>query len=586
MKTLRRPQRAPFDPVTQDVPTRTWTVLAQDPSVLGPGGRALTTTVSVPAERLEAGPKGHRINVIDFDATRNVYYQPRPKDLYSDRYENVRDIQTLVRDPYFHQQNVYATAMSVLADFQTALGRSVPWGFAPAGGTGSAHHLKIAPHAFADPNAYYARESESLSFGYFTGQSGKTAFTCLSHDIVAHETSHALLDGMRSFYLRPSHVDQSAFHEGFADVVALLSILKSTELVELALADISDRANLIASRDLSYESLRQKSILFKLAKQFNRELSFVRGDALRHSVALDPSPKWLSQEEYQEPHRRGEILVAAISQAFLRVWCKRLEPIGTERGIALNRTVVAEEATRAAEHLLHIMIRALDYVPPVDLVFGDYLSALLTADMQLYPDDSKFHYRRQLREAFASFGITPSSPARKDGAWDPPEDAEKLIFDGVHFEPLRSDLNEVFRFLWENRDALGIDPDAFTRVTSVRPCTRVSTDGLVLRETVVEYVQTLRVFAHELRLFGIKKPEGLSGQTFLPLYGGGTLVFNEYGHVKFHIGTGVRSKRQSARLQSLYDSGAFNRDADQTSHFADLHRRRMLGGAGHPEEQW
>ena len=156
----------------------------------------------------------------------------------------------------------------------------------------------------------------------------------------------------------------------------------------------------------------------------------------------------------------------------------------------------------------------------------------------------------------------------------------------MHFEPLRRDPNEVFRFLWENRDLLDIDPDAFTRVTSVRPCIRVSTDGLVLRETVVEYVQTLRVFAHELRLFGIKKPDGLSGQTFLPLYGGGTLIFNEFGHVKFHIGTGVRSKRQSARLQSLYDSGAFNRDAGQTSNFADLHRRRMLGGAGHPEEQW
>ena len=248
MTALHRIRRAPFDPVAQDVPTRTWTVLAQDPSVLGPGGRALTTTVSVPAERLDAGPKGHRINVIDFDATRDVYYKPRRTDLYSDLYKNVRDIQRLVRDPYFHQQNVYATAMSVLADFQTALGRSVPWGFTPAGGSGSAHHLKIAPHAFADANAYYARESESLSFGYFAGRSGETAFTCLSHDIVAHETSHALARrnalvltcGRHTSTSQPSmRASRTSSHS------CRSSNLKNSW--NSALADISNRANLIAS---------------------------------------------------------------------------------------------------------------------------------------------------------------------------------------------------------------------------------------------------------------------------------------------------------------------------------------------------
>src|SRR5690606_34429108 len=214
----------------------------------------------------------------------------------------------LVRNPHFHQQNVYAIAMSVLGDFQRALGRSIAWGFE------SAHQLKIAPHAFADTNAYYSRESESLSFGYFGGRSGKTVFTCLSHDIVAHETAHALLDGLRRYFFNPSHDDQAAFHEALADVVALLSVLKSAELVDLALAPITDRRNLIRSRDLSYESLRQHNLLFKLAKQFGSELSAVRGDALRHSVALEPSPDLLGQIEYREPHRRGEILVAAVSQ--------------------------------------------------------------------------------------------------------------------------------------------------------------------------------------------------------------------------------------------------------------------------------
>lgn len=580
MTAPSRSRRDKYDPVAQDVPTRSWTVLAQDPSVLGPGGKALTTKVWVPAERLEAGPKGHRINVIDYDATRNAYYMPRQKDLYADRYETVTDIGKLVKDPYFHQQNVYATAMATLAEFQKALGRPVSWGF-----NSLAHQLKIAPHAFADANAYYSRESESLSFGYFSGDSGNTVFTCLSHDIVAHETAHALLDGLRSFFLRPSHADQAAFHEAFADVVALMSVLQSAELVELCLVTISDRAKLIKSRDLSFDSLKDK-VFLKLGEQFGRELSFVRGDALRHSVTLEASPQLLDQPEFQEPHRRGEILVAAIAQSFLKVWCKRLEPRGTDRKLALNRSVVAEEAATAAGQLLHIAIRALDYLPPVDMTFNDYLSALLTADLQLYPDDSKYNYRITLRETFREFGIAPANDRHPDGAWDPPPVAAQLHYKGLHFEQLQRDPNTLVRFLWENRDLLGIDPDAFTRVISVRPCVRVSTDGLILCETVVEYVQTLRVFARELDGLGIKIPKGLSGQTFLPLYGGGTVVFDEFGRVKFHIGTGVRSKRQTARLRSLYARGAFNRDAGEQTNFADLHRRRMLGGAGHPEEQW
>jgi hypothetical protein len=579
-RVRRRSRREGFDRVQQDAPTRSWTVLAQDPAILGPGGKALTTRVVVPAERLEAGPKGHRIHVIDFDAARDTYYTPRQSSLYDDPYEHVTDIDRLVREPHFHQQNVYAITMATLCEFQGALGRPVGWGF-----DSPAHQLKVAPHAFADANAYYSRESESLNFGYFTGRSGRTVFTCLSHDIVAHETAHALLDGLRRHFLRPSHVDQAAFHEGFADLVALFSVFKASEWIELGLTGLTRRGNLIRAADLDFDSLKN-NVLFKLAKQFGREQSFVRADALRHSIDLDPSPVWLAHPSFQEPHTRGEILVAAMTRAFLEVWCRRLKRLGVDRNLPLNRAVVADEASTAAGQLLRVAIRALDYLPPVDMTFDDYLSALLTADMQLYPDDSRYSYRTTLRDCFAAFGITPANEGREDGAWDPPCEDVRFDYQGLHFESLQRDPNTLFRFIWENRETLGIDRDAFTRVTCVRPCTRVSNEGFVLRETVVEYVQTLRVFARELSDIGIKRPKGLSGQTFVPLYGGGTLIFDEFGRVKFHIGTGVRSSRQSQRIQSLYDRGAFNRDTEERAHFAGLHRLRMLRRAGYPEEQW
>ena len=66
----------------------------------------------------------------------------------------------------------------------------------------------------------------------------------------------------------------------------------------------------------------------------------------------------------------------------------------------------ADEASKAAQHVLTICIRALDYLPPVDMTFGDYLRALITADMVIVPDDSK-RYRLAFIEAFRNHGIYP-----------------------------------------------------------------------------------------------------------------------------------------------------------------------------------
>ena len=51
-------------------------------------------------------------------------------------------------------------------------------------------------------------------------------------------------------------------------------------------------------------------------------------------------------------------------------------------------------------------IRALDYCPPVDITFGEYLRALITADTDLVPND-KLGYRIAFIEAFRNRGIYP-----------------------------------------------------------------------------------------------------------------------------------------------------------------------------------
>jgi hypothetical protein len=51
-------------------------------------------------------------------------------------------------------------------------------------------------------------------------------------------------------------------------------------------------------------------------------------------------------------------------------------------------------------------IRALDYCPPVEMNFGDYLRAIITADYDLFQDDDK-GYRIAFIEAFRRRGIYP-----------------------------------------------------------------------------------------------------------------------------------------------------------------------------------
>ena len=78
----------------------------------------------------------------------------------------------------------------------------------------------------------------------------------------------------------------------------------------------------------------------------------------------------------------------------------------------------------------------------------------------------------------------------------------------------------------------------------------------------------------------------MRGNRMIRLYGGGTLVFGEYGLLKFHIGTGVKSEKQSQRLQSLWDRGYFAAKTSTSARIAALHRDRVLRPVAPVNEGW
>src|SRR6185312_14788910 len=271
-------------------------IVALDPSIKGANGKVLTALIEIPNEELLPGPRGYRVQVVDYDASNRALYRPAAI-LASDA---TRAPRRLEQDRAFHARNAYAIVMSVLARFERALGRRVPWSFA-------GHQLTIAPHAFVDLNAFYSKDDRAIFFGYYPGDNSMV-FTCLAHDVVAHETTHALVDGLRSGYLRPSSADQAAFHEAIGDIVALLSILSLREIVSFGLdRGKSMTRGLVDARSLTDKALKD-SVLFGLAAQVGEAMYGVRGMALRRSITLPPNSKSKDTDEFQEPHRRGELL--------------------------------------------------------------------------------------------------------------------------------------------------------------------------------------------------------------------------------------------------------------------------------------
>lgn len=455
---------------------------AFDPSLATRLETALVSemTYKVPWETLDPGPIGEYLEVVDFDPASECFYAPVNLDDPAILAQN--GLAPSEGNPQFHQQMVYAAAMTTINRFERALGRKALWPDRVGRSEGSddafVPKLRIYPHAMRMSNAYYSREKRALLFGYFpatedrsSGQfPGGITFTCLSHDIVAHETTHALLDGFHEYFLEETNPDVLAFHEAFADIVALFQHFTFPEVLAQQIARTRG-------------DLRQENLLAQLATQFGH----ARGGhgALRDAIGrystterrwIRHEPDPLELDTRMDVHGRGAILVAAVFDAFLSIYDARTQDLLRLAGLGVGRSNAAElhpdlvnrlasEAAQAAGHVLMMCIRALDYCPPVDLSFGDYLRALITADMDLMPDDPH-RYRVAFIEAFRRRGIYPrdvrtlSEDSLRWGrpgeeTWAAPgqvEDVLRNLIDRVAIDGLRYQTTR--RGIWETTRAL------------------------------------------------------------------------------------------------------------------------------------
>jgi hypothetical protein len=509
-------------------------------------GRYLT--VSVPYEpALAPGPNGELLQVVDYDPVRRKWYAL--VDL-NDTHVLAQDgLQPLEGDPRSHQQIVYAVAASVLERFERYLGRRFRWR--------GEDKLRLVPHAFEGRNAFFDPDRKAVLFGYYRADEkdpganlpGQVIFTCLSSDIIAHEVTHAIVHRLRPYFAEATHPDVFAWHEAFADLIALFQHFAYPEVVLDAVASTSG-------------SIQKGDALFDLASEFGQSTG--RGEALRSAINPDvPTEQLRTPDRFRaatEPHERGACFVGAVFDAYLdryQAAIADLLRIAASGNRALSGPLhpdlvkrVTREATVTADRYLGMVVRAFDYLPPVDVTFGDVIRAIVTSDHALYPADL-VGLRGNLIEALRRRGIYPDRVISLTDAaliWpgpsgtlsltdgNPPVPLDELVLDASTrldpaVEPTREVRRTVFRALtrWGETHAvaIGFEPSMDVALDSVDVAYRQAEDQQPRPEIVVQYTQ------RRMDLEAKYQPD-LAATARTPLRAGTTLIARVDGTIK-HI---------------------------------------------------
>jgi hypothetical protein len=562
-------------PRDRDAPlARPLRIYALDPSVSDRVGGV--ATVHVPYEKLAPGPVGSVIEVRCDDVPAPLESEPLNLD---DPYVLLSDgLAPSPSDGRFHRQMVYAVCTLTYSAFRRALGRDLGWA------TENPQRLVVRPFGFRGRNAAYSRETGDLSFGYFNAGKKPAGFTvrnslictALSHDIIVHETTHALLDSLRSSFLVPTNVDVPAFHEGFADLVALFLHFTYAEVVEQAirgwggpdegsslLTDIAREFGYSRSAHGTASALRSGLDVEGLAAfDSDRQPSKRRGPKL-YDAGL-------------EPHVLGSVLVSAVFEAFTTVVRRKTDRLFRIAGLdwsALGRVTLsdplikalAQEACDVAGQFLRICIRAIDYCPPVDLDLGEYLRALITADGDLERTDP-WGIREALMRSFRRRHIFPDHVRfmTEDAVrWQTPEGRFRIP--GLAFRDLRfagdpgrpADEEELVRqakalgrFVTNPANAAAFRlvapgaplPDGVVQaspalIQSVRVSRRTSNDKAVVFDVVAEVTQSCTV----------KR----KGEMF-DMNCGSTVVIDPEGVVRYAISKRCSPGRQARQQAAMH----------------------------------
>ncbi len=455
------------------------------------------------------GPVTPQVASIDFDADGSVrpgvkFIPPSGKKVVGEYAVPMAPKErALVLDPDFMRVCVVSAVLHTMDMFQEedALGRPVTWAF-------DAPQLLVVPRAGQWENAFYERESRSLQFFYFPSavQPEETIYSCLSSDIVTHETGHAILDGIAPDLYHAVSPQALALHEAVADLVAVVMAFRSGKLARAVL-------------DQNNGSIEDSTAFAGIAEQFRSAMAgfnqrhFLRN--LRNNKSLDPNLPAADPNRVRrdEPHALSEVLNGALYTIMMAIYQQRWDKLVSDELNRLRAAGTPADAARedklrfsrsgkalalAVDQFKRLVFRALDYLPPGEVSFADYGRAILAADQAAHPEVGAL--RQRLIEEFVHRHMASAAELRIETNVRVPA-VEALDLDRL----IESDW-AAYEFANANRELLGIPPGIHFRV---RP--RLHTTKAIYRGARTRAEDT-RV--HEC-LFKVswdhKEPSGVAG---------------------------------------------------------------------------
>jgi hypothetical protein len=345
-------------------------------------------------------------------------------------------------DPFL-KVSVFGIVLRTIGLIQdrVALGREVRWAF-------PGEQLLIVPRAGALENAFYHRESRSLQFYYgaLSGRAARAIYSALSQDIVAHETTHAIVDGIAPDLYDALSPESLAIHEGLADITAALLSMRNLELLPQKKRD-TPKALL---------ELQGSSRFTRIAEEFGKWQGY--GEALRdvcNAKTLNPAePDASRRVDSSSPHSVSEVLSGALFEVLrneLAVLPHDPELVRALRGGGFPVSDQRRwQTTYAVNRLLSLIYKGLDWLPPGEASLGELIRAMVVADEIYLPKETTARgvlvrealHRRILREV-------------------PPQNATLGLAEGNFgnpFELLRSSARARRGFVERHREAFGIAP--------------------------------------------------------------------------------------------------------------------------------
>ncbi|MCC2971686.1 hypothetical protein [Massilia sp. IC2-476] len=267
------------------------------------------------------------------------------------------DFVTQPDTPQFDAVHTFAVVRQTLTMYQRALltaglDMPLPWQWNTSMDT---RPLAVFPYGLPNVmNAFYSRTQGCLKFGDFIpngveGGEAARVYTCRSFDIVAHETAHAVLDGLKPQWLLADAPPQTGgLHEAFGDLTAIFLALSQLDQCEAVVAQTKAH-------------LHDKTYLSDIAEQFGMALGGTTG--LRNA----DNDLTLGQAGTQV-HAISQVFTGAMYDVLADMFAYERNPTFDDCAAVLHRV---------AAYLRGLLLRALIAAPDSAASYVDVVNEML-----------------------------------------------------------------------------------------------------------------------------------------------------------------------------------------------------------------